>query len=302
MTTVAVRRSTPRCAQRRVQRVHQHEAERRLGLGAAPVQRHRRYDGRGELVLHQQVADLGTVAVGDHHVDVLARRGRPPPPPRPRAAAIWSSGRARPSGVGHRVAAEGEQDPHGTVDLGVGRARRRDARSPVRGRRTPRTAAGLAARSAAVASTSYPSESSSSEPVSTTPYAASAASGETLRHTTSRTTRCGSRSSGLPQPPPPVVRIRITSPALTGSSSASASTARSFGPPGSMTTSNGLPGQPALHAPAGQDRPVGDRHEVRVLEHPDVLLVAEAPAELPGPAGVHRQAERSRRGAGSATR
>ena len=166
------------------------------------------------------------------------------------------------------------------------------ARSPARGRRTPRSAPGAAARSAAVAASSYDSESSSSEPVSTTPYDASAASGETLRQTTSRTTSAGSRSSGSPQPPPPVVRIRITSPAATGSASARASTSRSWGPPGSMTTSNGLPAEPALDAPAGQDRPVGDGHEVAVLEHPDVLLVAEAAAELARSPAVHRQRQR----------
>jgi hypothetical protein len=41
-----------------------------------------------------------------------------------------------------------------------------------------------------------------------------------------------------------VVRIRITSPARTGSASARASTSRSFGPPGSMVTWNGLPAFP----------------------------------------------------------
>ena len=37
-----------------------------LRLRAAPVQRDGRHDVRGELVLDQQVADLGTVAVGQH--------------------------------------------------------------------------------------------------------------------------------------------------------------------------------------------------------------------------------------------
>ena len=60
----------PRSRERGLERVHQHEAERRLGLGAAPVQRDRGYDGRGDLVLDQQVADLRAVAVGDDDVDV----------------------------------------------------------------------------------------------------------------------------------------------------------------------------------------------------------------------------------------
>ncbi len=97
--------------QGRVERVHQHEAEGRLGLGAAPVQRHRGYDGRRDLVLHEQVADLGSVAVRDHHVvalrdqvgDGLHRHlARPRSGPRPgRARPRWSwrfrRVRARPS-------------------------------------------------------------------------------------------------------------------------------------------------------------------------------------------------------------
>ena len=54
--------------QRLVQRVEDQEADRALGLRTAPVQRHRRHDVRGELVLHQQVADLRAVAVGEDDV------------------------------------------------------------------------------------------------------------------------------------------------------------------------------------------------------------------------------------------
>ena len=69
VTTAARTPVDAAAGQRGVERVHQHEAEGRLGLRAAPVQRDRGYDGRGQLVLDQQVADLGAVAVGDHDVD-----------------------------------------------------------------------------------------------------------------------------------------------------------------------------------------------------------------------------------------
>ena len=46
----------------------QDEAEGRLGLGAAPVQRYGRHDVGGQLVLDQQVAHLRTVPVGEQHV------------------------------------------------------------------------------------------------------------------------------------------------------------------------------------------------------------------------------------------
>ena len=91
-----------------VEGVHQHEAEGRLGLGAAPVQRHGRHHGRGELVLDQQVADLGAVAVGDDHVvavgDQLGDRGG-----RDRGGGdlVLTAGPAL--GVGHGVAAERDQ-------------------------------------------------------------------------------------------------------------------------------------------------------------------------------------------------
>ena len=50
-------------------------------------------------------------------------------------------------------------------------------------------------------------------------------------------------------------------------------------------------GLASLDPPAGEDRAVGDAHEVRVLEHPDLLLVAEPTAVAPGAAGVDGQPE-----------
>ena len=97
MTTVAVRRSTPRSASAASSASISTKPERRLGLRAAPVQRHRGYDGRGELVLDQQVADLGAVAVGDDDVDVLLEQVGDRGHRDRRRRAIWSSGRARPS-------------------------------------------------------------------------------------------------------------------------------------------------------------------------------------------------------------
>ena len=49
----------------RLEGVHDGEADGALGLGAIPVQGHGWDHVRGELVLDQQVADLGAVAVGD---------------------------------------------------------------------------------------------------------------------------------------------------------------------------------------------------------------------------------------------
>ena len=105
-----MRRSTAALGQRGVEGVDEHEADRPLGLRAAPVQRDRRDDGGGELVLDQQVADLGAVAVGEHDLvpgcdqvgDAAIATS---------AAAIWSSA-GPPVGVRHGVAAEREQDPH----------------------------------------------------------------------------------------------------------------------------------------------------------------------------------------------
>src|SRR5205085_11056093 len=48
-------------------------------------------------------------------------------------------------------------------------------------------------------------------------------------------------------------------------------------------------GPAAPDSPAREDRAVRDRHEVRVLEHPEVLLVAEAPAVLARSARVDGQ-------------
>ena len=98
-------------AERGVERVHQDEAERGLGLRAAPVQRHGRYDGGRELVLDQQVAHLRAVAVGEHDLEVLRDQigdgghrdlGRGDLVLGPRPAV----------GLRHGVAAECDQDPH----------------------------------------------------------------------------------------------------------------------------------------------------------------------------------------------
>ena len=99
--------------QRRVQRVHQHEAERRLGLRAAPVQRDRRYDGGGELVLDQQVADLRAVAVGDHDLDVVGQQVRDRLHRDLRGGDLVLDA-GPPVGVRHRVPAQCQQHPHRT--------------------------------------------------------------------------------------------------------------------------------------------------------------------------------------------
>ena len=93
----------------RVQLVGEREGDGRLGLGDAPVQRDRRDDVRGQLVLDQQVADLRTVAVGQHDLDagrddvgdVAGRLAERVP---------LGAGRRRPVGTGHGVAAEGDHD------------------------------------------------------------------------------------------------------------------------------------------------------------------------------------------------
>ena len=94
-----------------VERVHQHEPEGRLGLRAAPVQRDGRYDGGGQLVLDQQVADLRAVAVGHHHVGAGPRAAHPRPPSRPRRPRSGPPPGAT-LGVGHGVAAQRQQDLH----------------------------------------------------------------------------------------------------------------------------------------------------------------------------------------------
>src|SRR6185437_9152678 len=40
----------------------------------------------------------------------------------------------------------------------------------------------------------------------------------------------------------------------------------------------------AIDTPAGQDRAIGDRHEIAIGQHPDDLLVPEPAAELAGTA------------------
>src|SRR5690606_33618180 len=50
-------------------------------------------------------------------------------------------------------------------------------------------------------------------------------------------------------------------------------------------------GLAALDAPAGEDRAVRDGHEVRVLEHAQVLLVAQSAAVAPGATAVDGEPE-----------
>ncbi len=52
------------------ERVRDREADGRLGLSDAPVERHRRDDVPSEFVLDQEVADLRAVAVGDDELEV----------------------------------------------------------------------------------------------------------------------------------------------------------------------------------------------------------------------------------------
>ena len=137
VTTVALRPPDAPLAQRVVERVHQHEAQRGLGLRAAPVQRHRGYDGRGDLVLDQQVADLRAVAVGDDDVDVAGDQ-LGDAAIATCAAAIWSSGRAPPSARSSRCrpgrAGPSSSTCHAQRRAGGVRAARRRAatRSPRR--------------------------------------------------------------------------------------------------------------------------------------------------------------------------
>ena len=86
----------------------------RLGLRAAPVQRHRRDDGRRELVLDQQVADLRAVAVGDHDLDAERRRARRPSSMATVGRRVLVLGPGAPVRTGHRVAAKGDQHSHAT--------------------------------------------------------------------------------------------------------------------------------------------------------------------------------------------
>ncbi len=61
----------PDLSQAALQCVEQDEADGALGLRSAPVQRNRWHHRCGDLVLHQQVANLWAVAVGDHDVVAL---------------------------------------------------------------------------------------------------------------------------------------------------------------------------------------------------------------------------------------
>ena len=111
MTSAATGRSQPRAGERRLERVEDEEADRGLRLRAAPVERHGRDDVGGELVLHQQVADLRPVAVGQDDLDAvrdeagdrLHRRGDRP---------LLRLDRRRAVGAGHGVAAEGDERAH----------------------------------------------------------------------------------------------------------------------------------------------------------------------------------------------
>ncbi len=97
---------------RLVQRVEDQEADGALRLRAAPVQRDRRDDVRGELVLHQQVADLRAVAVGEHHVDATGHQvGDPLHRDADRAVLVLRRG--TPVRPGHGVAAQGDEHSHG---------------------------------------------------------------------------------------------------------------------------------------------------------------------------------------------
>src|SRR5699024_9234123 len=56
----------------------------------------------------------------------------------------------------------------------------------------------------------------------------------------------GVASQGVAPAPPPVVRIRMTSPAVTGAASTRASTSHSFRPPGAIGTWHGRPALPPV--------------------------------------------------------
>ena len=100
--------------QRRFQGVEHREADRPLRLGAAPVERHGWHDVGGDLVLDEQVADLGAVAVGEDDLvpcgdelgDVLHRLGD----------GAHLIGRVRRAvGRGHGVSAECHENPHAST-------------------------------------------------------------------------------------------------------------------------------------------------------------------------------------------
>ena len=91
--------------------VEQDEADGALGLGAAPVERHGWHDVGSELVLDEEVADLGSVAVGDDDLvagadevrEVAARR---------RDGGMLGLGCRVAAGARHGVSAQRDEHPH----------------------------------------------------------------------------------------------------------------------------------------------------------------------------------------------
>ena len=84
-----------------------------LGLGDAPVQRHRRHDVRGELVLDQQVAHLRSVAVGQDDLDT-GGDDVGDVPGRLADGVPLGGGRRRTVRPGHGVAAQGDHHTTGS--------------------------------------------------------------------------------------------------------------------------------------------------------------------------------------------
>ena len=125
--------------QRGLQRAHDDEAERPLRLRAAPVERHRWHHLRGQLVLHQQVADLRSVPVRQYDLDPGRHQGRDRRHSAPDRGDLVLRPRAA-VGSGHGVAAQRDQRPHArrlTASRSRLIPRRRPAgRTPGRGRRT----------------------------------------------------------------------------------------------------------------------------------------------------------------------
>ena len=101
----------PAVGERLVEGVEDQEADGGLGLGTAPVERHRWDDVRGQLVLHQQVADLRAVAVGEDHLDAGGDQvGHPLHRDTDRVVLVLRGG--APARPGHGVAAESDENPH----------------------------------------------------------------------------------------------------------------------------------------------------------------------------------------------
>jgi hypothetical protein len=98
-------------SERGLERVEEEEADRGLRLRAAPVERDRRDDVRRQLVLHEQVADLRAVAVGEDDLDPVGDQvGDGVHGGRDRA--LLGLDRRRSVGPGHGVAAEGDERAH----------------------------------------------------------------------------------------------------------------------------------------------------------------------------------------------